>query len=241
LAEPGEMIMKRNTGRLLVWGGAALVAAYAADSGLMARAATPGFTLRVEPPAELGAGLAVSPGSGSEELAFTSRFGVAGSFSIDHTGSKSDVMPRMRWSRPLGSTLAGAVVSSDGWTFGITGGYGGDDNGSGTALLTPGGARARSGWSTGLEYDFGPWQLGGYYQFSHSDMGFTPAGQVESGYGLGANYNVAPGLSLFSEAFFYTDGLGRAPLAASQTGGSGNSSLKSQTGKLYVIGTHLEW
>lgn len=230
--------MTRKTGTLLVWGSAALLAALAAESGLVARAASPapGFTTRVEPPADLGGGF------GTEALAFTTRItGIASSFSIDHSGASKDPVPRMRWSRPLGSTLAGARFSSDGWSFGVTGGYGGDDNAGGTALLQPGGTRARSGWSTGLEYDFGPWQLGGYYQFSHSDMGFTPAGKVESGYGLGANYNVAPGLSLFSEAFFYTEGLGRAPLAAGQSGSTGSSSLKSQSSKLYVIGTHLEW
>jgi hypothetical protein len=234
------MIMKANAGRLLVWGGAALLAALAADFGARAASPSQSFTTRVEPPAGLGAGLAVIAATGPAELAFTTRLGGgSNSFLIDHMGGKSDVMPRMRWSRPLGSSLAGATLSGDGWSFGVTGGYGGDESASGSALLTPGAARARSGWSTGLEYDFGPWQLGGYYQFSHSDMGFTPAGQVESGYGVGANYNVAPGLSLFSEAFFYTDGLGRAPLAGSQSGG--NSSLKSQTSKLYVIGTHLEW
>jgi hypothetical protein len=228
--------MRRKTGTLLACGGA-LLALGAFDS---ARAASPaGFTTRVEPPADLS-GFTATQTSAGDELAFTTRIGgVATSFSIDRSDGK-DPVPRMRWSHPLGSTLAGARVASDGWSFTVTGGIGGDEAAGSTALLTQGAARSRSGWSTGLEYDFGPWQLGGYYQFSHTDLGFTPAGQVESGYGLGANYTVVPGLSLFSEAFFYND-VGRAPLAAGQSSGTGGSSLKPQAGKLYVIGTHLEW
>ena len=227
--------MRRNIGILLAWGVALLALAPLAS----AVAAGPGFTTRVEPPADPGNAFAVTPTVGGEELAVTTRLaGLQTSFSIDHNSGRD--APRMRWSRPIGASLAGLHFASDGWSFSLNGGYGGDDAGS-SALLAPGSARSRTGWSTGLEYDFGPWQLGGYYQFSHSDLGFTPAGQVETSYGLGANYNVAPGLSLFSEAFFYSDGLGRAPLAATQSGAPGNSSLKSQSGKLYVIGTRLEW
>ena len=190
--------MARNGTSLALWSGSLLLAVgFLAAAAAFAASRAADFSTRITPPAGLD-GLDVTPVN-ADGAAFTTRLGgVTSSFSIDHvsSGSGSDFMPRMRWSRPLGSTVAGARFSRYGWSLDLTGGYGGDETGG--AVQQPGAARNRSGFAGGLEYDFGPWQLGGYYQFSHSDMGFTPAGEVESGYGLGANYTVVPGLSLFS-------------------------------------------
>jgi predicted porin len=182
-------------------------------------------------------------GAGDSGFAFTTRLGgVLSTFSLDRVAGPGRDAPRMLWSRPIGATTAGAKFERDGWSFGISAGYGGDELGSAgtaSAMLQPGNATRRNGWSAGLEYDFGPWQLGGYYQYARSDIGFTPASQIESGYGLGANYTLAPGMRLFSEAFFYSDIGGRSSAAGGA--GSNATNLKPQSGQLYVVGTHLEW
>jgi predicted porin len=142
--------------------------------------------------------------------------------------------------KPINATIVGTQFSFAGVTWGIAYNWIGD-SGYSTTVSQPGGARPVDswGWSTGLEYDFGPWQTGVWYQYARSQGAFASNGQINLNYlGVGAGYTVAPGLKLFGEAFLYDDH--NTHLTVAQAAALPGHP-RNPHGQIYLIGTDLEW
>jgi predicted porin len=109
------------------------------------------------------------------------------------------------------------------------------------------------GWSTELEYFFGPWVVGGYYWFARAPGVFAPlaagatlGGQVfpvaQTGNGawemnnfeLGVGYTLAPGLKLYQAAFYYSDYNTHVPVGAP-------GKFRNPTGQVYITGIAFAW
>jgi outer membrane protein OmpU len=123
------------------------------------------------------------------------------------------------------------------------------------AALAPGSAPVSTwGWDTGLEYFFGPWTVGGYYQYSRAPGIVFPAGTTAvsfggvpqsingvweaNQYGVGLGYTVAPGMRLYGEAFYY-DLYNTHVTPAVNAANSGNA--RNPHGQIYLIGTSIAW
>ena len=138
----------------------------------------------------------------------------------------------------LNNVIVGTRFSYAGFSWGVA--YNWVGQAGYTKAAPPAGVRFVDswGWSTGLEYDFGPWQLGGWYQYARGQGSFASNGLIELNYlGVGAGYTLAPGLKLFSEAFYY-DMYNTHPVA-------GNPATlgrpKNPSGQIYLAGVDLEW
>jgi hypothetical protein len=112
------------------------------------------------------------------------------------------------------------------------------------------------GWSTGLEYFTGPWVIGGYYWFERGAGSYqlagaapivtaggittTPSnGAVEmNNYAVGVGYTVAPGLKLYTEAFFYDYYNTHILPTAGQLGANNGRRMN---GQVYIFGTTFAW
>lgn len=129
-----------------------------------------------------------------------------------------------------------------------------DRSGLPSALATGSAPVTTWGWDTGLEYFFGPWTIGGYYQYSRAPGIVFPAGtssvsfggvpQAINGlweanqYGLGLGYTLAPGLKIYTEAFYY-DLYNTHVTPAVNAANSGNA--RNPHGQIYLVGTSIAW
>jgi outer membrane protein OmpU len=160
---------------------------------------------------------------------------------IDYThGDPKDITFGTAVAKPINSVIVGTQLGFAGWTLGVAYNWAGESGFSNT-VFQPGGAKPVQSWgmSAGLEYDFGPWQMGTWYQYARSQGAFATNGQIDLNYfGVGAGYTVAPGLKLFSEAFFYDDHNTHVTEAQNATS-VGNP--RNPNGQIYLAGLDLEW
>jgi outer membrane protein OmpU len=143
----------------------------------------------------------------------------------------------------------GVVLNYAGFQFGLQYNWYGDSaypkhQTGGNAII--GGAIDTWGWSTGLEYFAGPWVVGGYYwtgrapgTFQWAALGTAPtpggAGAFEFNYyAVGLGYTVAPGLKLYTEAFYYDDTNTHVVSTAANSG-------RNLSGQIYIVGTSIAW
>ena len=151
--------------------------------------------------------------------------------------------------RDINSYEAGMVANYAGFQWGLNWtGYG--QTGAPKAQFTGnqiiGGSVSTWGWSTGLEYFMGPWVIGGYYWYGRAPGTWqfaAPGTAVAAGgpgefefnqYALGLGYTLAPGLKLYSEAYYYDD---HNTHVVSQVGNSG----RHMSGQIYIFGTSVAW
>jgi hypothetical protein len=120
--------------------------------------------------------------------------------------------------RDLDSVSFGTSVSlNDSLDIGVSGSY--DGNG-GTVRSATGWIPAPAwGGSASLNYNTGPWTVGGYYQLSRESQAADAAERERlSAFELGASYRVTTRLRLYGAWFFYNltnDGRGRDAFAGS--------------------------
>jgi predicted porin len=157
---------------------------------------------------------------------------------------------------PTGSTQANKDVSSvhtgfkanwAGFQFAVDYTYAGHSASPNIGNLNPN--PTMWGWDVGLEYFLGPWTVGGFYQFARSPGLFGPtttlgATRVAGGVwemnimGIGAGYQIAPGLKAYTEAFYYNDYDTHVTVA---TNALFAGDQRNPHGQLYLVGLAFDW
>jgi outer membrane protein OmpU len=144
--------------------------------------------------------------------------------------------------KPVNGTIVGTQFAYAGWSWGVAYNWTGTSGYTNTLAQPNGAAPVKSwGWSTGVEYDTGPWQMGAWYQYARSQGSFTTNGLIELNYvGAGAAYTIAPGLKAFGEAFYYND-YNTHPFVVSAATGTSAANFKNPKGQIYLFGMDFEW
>jgi outer membrane protein OmpU len=175
-------------------------------------------------------------------LTYTGAFGpVANMSGIDFTHADAkDLTFGTAVAKPINATLVGTQFTYAGWTWGIAYNWVGQSGYSNTVSQPGGASPVKSwGWSTGIEYDIGPWQMGAWYQYARSQGAFASNGLIDLNYfGIGAGYTVAPGLKLIGEGFLYDDHNTHLTVAQAAVL---PGHPRNPHGQIYLAGVDLEW
>lgn len=88
----------------------------------------------------------------------------------------------------------------------------------------------------------GDWGYGVYYQFARDAGPYNTNGVWEINYlGVGGGYWIAPGLQVFSEAWFYSD-WNTHPFGGTNTASFGTpANARHPSGQVYFAGISIEW